>query len=53
MIITIQKTFNLEAEIEKFFSSNNDNAKRITLRQYNKELVKAVVRIENGNFVKH
>lgn len=40
-------------EIVKSFLSVDKDAKRITRKQYNKELAEAIARIEKGNFVKH
>ena len=40
-------------EIVKSFLSVDKDAKRITRKQYNKELAEAVARIEKGDLVKH
>lgn len=40
-------------EIVKSFLSVDKDAKRITRKQYNKELTEAVARIEKGDLVKH
>lgn len=43
----------LVLEMIKSFLDVDSDTKRITLKQYNKELDEAVARIENGNFVSH
>jgi vacuolar-type H+-ATPase subunit D/Vma8 len=40
-------------EMVKSFLNVDKNAKRITRKQYNKEITEAVARIEKGDFVKH
>lgn len=40
-------------EMVKSFLNVDKDAKRITRKQYNKEVNDAVARIEKGNFVKH
>lgn len=40
-------------EMVKSFLNVDKDAKRITRKQYNKEITEAVTRIENGNFVEH
>jgi vacuolar-type H+-ATPase subunit D/Vma8 len=40
-------------EVVKGFLKIDKDVKRITRKQYNKEVDDAVVRIEKGNFVKH
>ena len=40
-------------EMVKSFLNVDKDAKRITRKQYNKEINEAVARIEKGNFVKH
>lgn len=62
---TIKKQFNgylplltakqqaLLLEMVKSFLNVDKNAKRISKKQYNKELNEAVSRIEKGNFVTH
>ncbi|OFX62539.1 MAG: hypothetical protein A2046_00990 [Bacteroidetes bacterium GWA2_30_7] len=46
-----QQTLLLEM-VKSFLNVDNDT-KRITRKQYNKEITEAVARIENDNFVKH
>ena len=43
----------LVLEMIKSFLDVDSDTKRITLKQYNKELDEAVARVENGNFVSH
>lgn len=43
----------LVLEMVKSFLNIDNDTKRITRKQYNKELDEAVARIENGNFVTH
>ena len=40
-------------EMVKSFLNVDQDAKRITRKQYNKEIDEAVARIEEGNFVTH
>ena len=40
-------------EMVKSFLNVDKEAKRITRKQYNKEINEAVDRVEKGNFVKH
>jgi vacuolar-type H+-ATPase subunit D/Vma8 len=40
-------------EMVKSFLNIDKDAKRITRKQYNKEITEAVVRIDEGNFVTH
>lgn len=40
-------------EMVKSFLNIDKDEKRITRKQYNKELAEAVARIENGDFVTH
>ena len=40
-------------EMVKSFLNVDTNSKRITKKQYNKEINEAVARIEKGNFVSH
>jgi vacuolar-type H+-ATPase subunit D/Vma8 len=40
-------------EMVKSFLNVDKDTKRITRKQYNKEVKEAVARIEKGNFVKH
>jgi len=40
-------------EMVKSFLNVDKDVKRITRKQYNKEVKEAVARIEKGNFVKH
>ncbi len=40
-------------EMVKSFLNIDKETKRITRKQYNKEIDEAVARIEKGNFVKH
>jgi vacuolar-type H+-ATPase subunit D/Vma8 len=40
-------------EIVKSFLNIDKDKKRITRKQYNKEITEAVARIEEGNFVTH
>ena len=40
-------------EMVKSFLNVDKDAKRITRKQYNKELTEAVSRIEKGDFIKH
>ncbi|MCD6065522.1 MAG: hypothetical protein K0S33_348 [Bacteroidetes bacterium] len=40
-------------EMVKSFLNVNEGTKRITKKQYNKEIREAVERIEKGNFVTH
>ena len=40
-------------EMVKSFLNVDKDAKRITRKQYNKEITEAVSRIEKGNFVEH
>lgn len=47
------KQQSLLLEIVKSFLNVDKEAKRVTRKQYNKEINEAVARIENGNFVKH
>ena len=43
----------LVLEMIKSFLNVDSDTKRISRKQYNKELDQAVARIENGNFVSH
>ena len=43
----------LVLEMIKSFLDVDSDTKRITRKQYNKELDEAVARVENGNFVSH
>jgi hypothetical protein len=47
------KQRNLLLEMVKSFLNVDTNTKRITKKQYNKEINEAVARIEKGNFVSH
>jgi vacuolar-type H+-ATPase subunit D/Vma8 len=40
-------------EMAKSFLNVDQDAKRITRKQYNKEITEAVDRVEEGNFVTH
>ena len=40
-------------EMVKSYLNIDEDATRITLKQYNNEITEAVDRIENGNFVSH
>jgi vacuolar-type H+-ATPase subunit D/Vma8 len=43
----------LVLEMIKSFLDVDSDTKRLTRKQYNKELDEAVTRVENGNFVSH
>ncbi len=51
LLTTKQQTLLLE--MVKSFLNVDKEAKRVTRKQYNKEINEAVARIEKGNFVKH
>ena len=51
LLSTRQQTLVLEM-IKNFLNVDSDT-KRISRKQYNKELDEAVARVENGNFVSH
>jgi hypothetical protein len=51
LLSTRQQTLVLEM-IKNFLNVDSDT-KRISRKQYNKELEEAVARVENGNFVSH
>lgn len=53
MPLLTNKQQELLLEMVKSFLNVDKDAKRITRKQYNKEVNDAVARIEKGNFVKH
>jgi vacuolar-type H+-ATPase subunit D/Vma8 len=48
-----KKQQTLLLEMVKSFLNIDKDAKRITRKQYNKEITEAVARIDEGNFVTH
>jgi vacuolar-type H+-ATPase subunit D/Vma8 len=48
-----EKQQTLLLEMVKSFLNIDKDAKRITRKQYNKEITEAVARIDEGNFVTH